>query len=119
MTKRKSQEVGNKLEFNHDGKLVSSTIYPREQGTSVNVHQLFHTLPVRHKEFLHNIKKEYTKLIQMLQAYSLISNGIRFTCTNQVEKGKKNTILSTRGGDDLKNNVTNIFGAKQVCTITY
>ena len=58
-----------------------------QKGTTVLVQNLFATLPVRHKEFLRNIKKEFTKMIQLMNAYCIISTGIRISCTNQVGKG--------------------------------
>uniref|UniRef100_A0A8V8TQR6 PMS1 homolog 2, mismatch repair system component n=1 Tax=Homo sapiens TaxID=9606 RepID=A0A8V8TQR6_HUMAN len=43
--------------FDHNGKIIQKTPYPRPRGTTVSVQQLFSTLPVRHKEFQRNIKK--------------------------------------------------------------
>ena len=76
-------------------------------GTTVTLHRLFHTLPVRHKEFTRNLKKvshfkchmhdaklyhahcthqEYARMVQMLQGYCLISTGVRISCWNQAGK---------------------------------
>ena len=51
------------------------------------IQNLFSTLPVRHKEFQRNIKKEFAKMVQVLNSYCLISTGVRITCTNQTGKG--------------------------------
>ncbi|XP_053897630.1 mismatch repair endonuclease PMS2 isoform X2 [Malaclemys terrapin pileata] len=56
-TCHKSAKVGTRLVFDHNGKITQKTPYPRQQGTTVSVQQLFYTLPVRHKEFQRNIKK--------------------------------------------------------------
>ncbi|XP_048408017.1 mismatch repair endonuclease PMS2 isoform X2 [Stegostoma tigrinum] len=88
--------------------------YPRQQGTTVNVQQLFCTLPVRHKEFQRNIKKEYSKMAQVLQAYCIISTGIRINCTNQVGQGKRNPVFCTSGCTTLKENISALFGSKQL-----
>nr|XP_054511484.1 mismatch repair endonuclease PMS2 isoform X4 [Pan troglodytes] len=52
-----SAKVGTRLMFDHNGKIIQKTPYPRPRGTTVSVQQLFSTLPVRHKEFQRNIKK--------------------------------------------------------------
>ncbi|XP_065749542.1 mismatch repair endonuclease PMS2 isoform X12 [Phocoena phocoena] len=52
-----SAKVGTRLVFDHNGKILQKTPYPRPRGTTVSVQQLFYTLPVRHKEFQRNIKK--------------------------------------------------------------
>lgn len=52
-----SAKVGTRLVFDHNGKIIQKTPYPRPRGTTVSVQQLFYTLPVRHKEFQRNIKK--------------------------------------------------------------
>jgi len=56
-------------------------------GTSVCVEELFSTLPVRHKEFLRNAKKEFAQMVQALTAYCLISSAVKITCSNQLESG--------------------------------
>ena len=40
--------------------------------------------PHRHKEFQRNLRREYTKLVGLLQAYALHAVGVRFIATNQV-----------------------------------
>ncbi|XP_067316641.1 mismatch repair endonuclease PMS2 [Anolis sagrei] len=109
-----SAKVGTRLVFDHSGKITLKVPYPRQQGTTVSVQQLFHTLPVRHKEFQRNIKKEYAKMVQVLQAYCIISTGVRITCTNQVGQGKKQPVVCTNGNSKVKENIGAIFGQKQV-----
>lgn len=78
---------GTKLEFEHSGKLKSQSMVPFSKGTSVYVENLFHTLPVRRQELARKIKNEYTKVLQLLQAYACVSTGVRFNVTNQPSKG--------------------------------
>ncbi|XP_062999127.1 mismatch repair endonuclease PMS2 [Elgaria multicarinata webbii] len=113
-TCHKSAKVGTRLVFDHSGKITLRTPFPRQQGTTVSVQQLFYTLPVRHKEFQRNIKKEYAKMVQVLQAYCIISAGVRINCTNQVGQGKKQPVVCTTGSSTLKENIGAIFGQKQV-----
>ncbi|XP_014806894.1 PREDICTED: mismatch repair endonuclease PMS2 [Calidris pugnax] len=113
-TCHKSAKVGTRLVFDHNGKITQKTPFPRQQGTTVNIQQLFYTLPVRHKEFQRNIKKEYAKMVQLLQAYCIVSKGVRINCTNQVGQGKKNSVVSTTGSASLKENIGAVFGQKQL-----
>ncbi|XP_020820943.1 mismatch repair endonuclease PMS2 isoform X1 [Phascolarctos cinereus] len=113
-TCHKSATIGTRLIFDHNGKIVQKVPYPRPQGTTVSIQQLFSTLPVRHKEFQRNIKKEFTKMVQVLQAYCIISTGIRINCTNQVGQGKRQTILCTNGNSTVKENIGAVFGQKQL-----
>uniref|UniRef100_A0A669QU98 PMS1 homolog 2, mismatch repair system component n=1 Tax=Phasianus colchicus TaxID=9054 RepID=A0A669QU98_PHACC len=113
-TCHKSAKIGTRLVFDHNGKITQKAPYPRQQGTTVSIQQLFHTLPVRHKEFQRNIKKEYAKMVQILQAYCIISKGVRIICTNQVGQGKKSPVVSTTGGLHLKENIGAVFGKKQL-----
>ncbi|EDO31419.1 predicted protein [Nematostella vectensis] len=112
-TRHISQTAGTKLDYDHNGKLKSKLPCAREQGTMVTVLNLFSTLPVRHKEFLRNIKKEFVKLVHVLQGYCLISAGTRITCSNHVA-GKRSTVVSTHGSLQIKDNITAVFGPKQV-----
>uniref|UniRef100_A0A3P9MR69 PMS1 homolog 2, mismatch repair system component n=1 Tax=Oryzias latipes TaxID=8090 RepID=A0A3P9MR69_ORYLA len=114
ITCHESSQVGTKLVFNHKGQLVQKSPHPRQQGTTVALQQLFHTLPVRHKEFQRNIKKEYAKMIHVLQAYCIISAGVRLTCSNQSGRGKRVTVLSTSGSQSMRENIGAIFGPKQL-----
>ncbi|NXG71546.1 PMS2 endonuclease, partial [Baryphthengus martii] len=113
-TCHKSAKVGARLVFDHNGKITQKTPFPRQQGTTVNIQQLFYTLPVRHKEFQRNIKKEYAKMVQVLQAYCIVSKGVRINCTNQVGQGKKSSVVSTTGSPSLKENIGAVFGQKQL-----
>lgn len=90
----------------------SRTPCARQTGTSVALFNLFVSLPVRRREFLRNIQKEFTKMCQILQAYGLISYGKRIILTNHT-KGAKTTIMSTNGSVSLMDNIVAIFGARQ------
>ncbi|XP_056153006.1 mismatch repair endonuclease PMS2 [Lampris incognitus] len=114
LTCHESAQVGTKLAFDQDGRLVQRTPYPRQHGTTVSLQQLFYTLPVRHKEFQRNIKKEYTKMIHVLHSYCIISTGVRICCSNQTGQGKRTSLLSTTGSHSMRDNIGAIFGPKQL-----
>ncbi|XP_024432698.2 mismatch repair endonuclease PMS2 isoform X2 [Desmodus rotundus] len=107
-------KVGTRLVFDHNGKIVQKTPYPRPRGTTVSVQQLFYTLPVRHKEFQRNIKKEFAKMVHVLHAYCIISTGIRVSCTNQVGQGKRQPVVGTSGSSSIRDNIGSVFGQKQL-----
>uniref|UniRef100_A0A2K6FN93 PMS1 homolog 2, mismatch repair system component n=1 Tax=Propithecus coquereli TaxID=379532 RepID=A0A2K6FN93_PROCO len=109
-----SAKVGTRLVFDHNGKIVQKTPYPRPRGTTVSVQQLFYTLPVRHKEFQRNIKKEYARMVQVLHAYCIISAGIRISCSNQLGQGKRQPVVCTGGSSSIKENIGSVFGQKQL-----
>ncbi|KAL7857151.1 hypothetical protein SRHO_G00160500 [Serrasalmus rhombeus] len=114
VTCHENSNVGTRLVYDHDGRLVQRAPHPRQQGTTVSLQQLFSTLPVRHKEFQRNIKKEYSKMIHVLQSYCIISTAVRITCTNQIGQGKRNTVLCTSGSHSMRDNIGALFGPKQL-----
>ncbi|XP_063850292.1 mismatch repair endonuclease PMS2-like isoform X2 [Scylla paramamosain] len=116
-TRHGSSDVATKLTYDHNGKLISRAATSRQVGTTVSLQGLFSTLPVRHKEFLRNVKKEFNKMVQVLYGYCLISTGVRITCTNQNEKGKKTVVVSTSGHPTIRENLSSIFGAKQAASL--
>lgn len=59
---------------------------------------MFEPLPVRRGEFRRNIKKQFNKLLRGMQAYALISLGVRITVTNTKAKGGKQTHIGTQVG---------------------
>lgn len=113
VTKHSSVDVATRLELNHRGEIVKRSPCARQTGTTVTVNNLFESLPVRRREFKHNIQKEFTKMCQILQAYGLISYGKRIILTNHTVKGGKSTIMSTNGSESLMDNIVAIFGARQ------
>ncbi|KAK3528488.1 hypothetical protein QTP70_000308 [Hemibagrus guttatus] len=114
VTCHESSHVGTRLVYDHNGRLVQRAPHPRQQGTTVSLQQLFSTLPVRHKEFQRNIKKEFSKMVHVLQSYCIISTGVRITCTNQLGQGKRNTVMCTSGSQNMRDNIGALFGPKQL-----
>ncbi|XP_061191290.1 mismatch repair endonuclease PMS2-like isoform X2 [Saccostrea echinata] len=117
-TRHSDASVGTKLEFNHNGKIKAKSPQPRQRGTTVLLQSLFSTLPVRHKEFQRNVKKEFNKMIQVLNSYCIISTGVRITCSNQSKKGGWSTVVSSNGNQTLRENIADVFGPKQMQSLT-
>lgn len=76
-TKHHSATVATKITYDRNGKIVDKVTTAREQGTTVILEKLFSTLPVRRKEFIKNLKKDFNKMCQLLYAYCLVSKGIK------------------------------------------
>ncbi|OXU28830.1 hypothetical protein TSAR_016825 [Trichomalopsis sarcophagae] len=112
ITRHSTSQYAFDLQFNKDGILIQKQECARNQGTTVNVSNIFKNLPVRSKEFEKNIKKEYTKMIQILYSYCLVSTGVKITCTNTVGNKPGSVVVSTNGSTNVLDNITAVFGRK-------
>ncbi|KAL2323640.1 hypothetical protein Fmac_028019 [Flemingia macrophylla] len=109
-TRTASEPVATHLTFDNSGVLVAERKTARQIGTTVIVKKLFSNLPVRSKEFSRNIRREYGKLVSLLNAYALIAKGVRFVCTNTMGKNARSVVLKTQGSGSLKDNVITVLG---------
>nr|DBA11357.1 TPA_inf: PMS1 [Pseudozyma hubeiensis] len=113
--------VGTILQLGKSGKVESDAgRAARQRGTTITIEGLFKTLPVRRKEFEKNLKREYTKAQNLLQAYALITKGVRWTTTNAPAGGRKTpqfSVNSSSSKNFLSANVSALFGAKVVPTL--
>ena len=78
---KSSQSVGGKgyrIEYDLKGRIAKKTQCARDVGTTVVIKNLFSTLPVRHVEFLKNLKREFTRMVAVLYGYCLITAGVRY-----------------------------------------
>ncbi|XP_044735289.1 mismatch repair endonuclease PMS2 [Chrysoperla carnea] len=116
-TRHKSAECAYKILYDTNGKIMSKTRCARSIGTTVVLENLFSTLSVRHKEFQRNIKREYTKMCNLLYAYCLIATGVKIVCTNTTNKNMKSIIVSTQENNTVKDNISCIFGHEQFSSI--
>jgi DNA mismatch repair protein PMS2 len=113
ITRTKETLNATKLEYDPTGNIKTKKPCARSNGTSVILENLFYSLPVRHKEFLKNIKKEYSKLLYLIQSYCLISDGVKFTCFNTISS-KCTKLISTNSKNTLKDNIIEIFGIQSM-----
>jgi len=117
VTKSEGQGAATRLEFDFQGKLKSQAAAARGQGTSVCVSGLFKDMPVRRRELERNAKREYARVVNLLQSYAVISSGVRFVCSNVPVKGKgagqRQVVLSTPGGRaSVLDNIASVLGSK-------
>ena len=108
---------GTRLDFEHSGKLKGSSIAATQKGSLVVVEDLFQSLPVRRRELEKNIKREYSKAVNVLNAYACVSTSVRFSVSQQTGKGKKTVVFSTRNNLTTKENIANVYGTKTVLAL--
>jgi DNA mismatch repair protein PMS2 len=112
VTRTAGEETGSKLTYDHTGKILVKNAAPRAVGTTISVSGLFRCLPVRHREFQRNIKREYARLVSVLQSYALISINTRLICTNQTGSGARTVVVTTQAAPSIRDNVIALFGGK-------
>jgi DNA mismatch repair protein PMS2 len=101
------------LEYNHMGilnKLQKKVGGLGKNGTSIVIEKIFGNLPVRHKNMIKNLKKEFHRAINFLINYLIIHPHIKFSVFNVTNK--KNIVLNSVGGKmtSILDNMVTIFG---------
>jgi DNA mismatch repair protein PMS2 len=109
-TRTAEDETGTELAFDAQGNVVSSRPCAREVGTTVTVTGLFSAMPVRLVDLKKNIKREYGKVVAMLQAYGVVATGVRISCSNTLPSGSKANPVKTHGASSLSSNISVVFG---------
>ncbi|KAI1116822.1 hypothetical protein F5Y14DRAFT_405345 [Nemania sp. NC0429] len=108
---------GSRLEFETSGKLRGTSVVAAQKGTTVVVESLFHNLPVRRRELERNIKREWNKVLGVLNQYACIQAGLKFSVSQQPNKGKRMVLFSTKGNQTTRDNIVNVFGAKTLSVL--
>jgi DNA mismatch repair protein PMS2 len=114
LTTHGDEDHGTEVKYGHSGEVESTGACAHKLGTTVRLDNLFKEWPVRYREMRRNIKKEFGKLVLLLQAYCLVRPDVRITCVNVTAKGSKTTVLSSPGRKDLRSVITVLFGGKQL-----
>lgn len=105
------------MSFDHNGIILQQAICARNIGTTVSITDFFITLPVRRGEFMKHYKKDFAKMVQLLQEYCLVLTGVKILCTNIPQNGGRQTVISTNGHSVIEN-IISVFGAKQSKLLT-
>lgn len=108
---------GSRLDFETSGKLKAAQVVASHKGTTITVENLFFNLPVRRRELEKNIKREYSKVLILLQAYACISIESRISVSNSMAKGKKAVAFITKPRSTTRENIANVFGNKAVSAL--
>ena len=108
---------GTRLDFHTSGKLKGTQLVASQRGTTVAVETIFKNLPVRRQELERNIKREYSKVLSLLQAYACISTNVKIIVSNVITKGKRVVVFSTKSNPTTRENIANVFGAKTLSAL--
>ena len=108
---------GTRLEFETSGRLKGTQVVASQRGTTVSVETIFKNLPVRRQELEKNIKREYGKVLSLLQAYACVTTTARVSASNVVAKGKKAVVFSTKSNQSTRENIANVFGSKTLSAL--
>ncbi|KAI1816444.1 DNA mismatch repair protein MutL [Poronia punctata] len=108
---------GSRLAFEPSGKLRSTSVVAAQKGTTVSIEDLFYNLPVRRRELERNIKREWSKVLGVLNQYACIQTGLKFSVSQQPTKGKRIVLFSTKGNKTTRENIANVFGAKTLSVL--
>ena len=69
--------TATEVDYDADGSVASTKTSARSKGTTIRLRDLFHSVPVRKKEFNRNIKREFAKMVHVLNAYCIVSTNVR------------------------------------------
>ncbi|KAJ2799049.1 ATP-binding mismatch repair protein [Coemansia guatemalensis] len=108
---RESAPMGVELEFDSNGELVSQKPMARERGTTVKLTGLFAKWPVRQQDLKKNIRREYLRLVSLIEQYAVISDGVRLSLTNQTRGGNTVSVRTMPQSDRLARLLT-VFGTQ-------
>lgn len=94
---------------------VNVTHTRQTTGTTVTVENLFKMLPVRHKEFVKNRRKQLTRATAAVKQYAVSHPHVRLIMTHQ-EDGQSApvTLVSMSGSNDLQRSITDVYGGRCV-----
>lgn len=108
---------GTRLQFETSGKLKSTQTVACQKGTTVTVENVFFNLPVRRRELEKNIKREYGRVLGLLQAYACVTMEARISVTNVIAKGRKAVVFATKSNQTTRDNIANVFGARALSAL--
>lgn len=104
------------LKYDQLGKLQEETSklggMSNKSGTTVSIEHLFKNFTVRRKNFIKNSKREFHKAVNFIINYLLIYPEIKFEVTNTNSSGRKQLVLSSKGGENntTVENLITIYG---------
>ncbi|GAA5949189.1 hypothetical protein JCM10213_008237 [Rhodosporidiobolus nylandii] len=104
--------VGTHLTFLPSGQCVPGGKVARNKGTTVKVERLFENLPVRRKELQKNAKREFGKALELVQAYAIISVGVRFEVRNAMKGRSPQIHLQTTATTSIRSTFSSVYTPK-------
>jgi DNA mismatch repair protein MutL len=112
VTRQTSDAAASRLEYDSSGELTGRAVAAHPVGTTVCVEEVFRSLPVRQEEFVKNIKREFAKVVPLVQSYALACPEVKIALVNVAATGKRQSLFASSGKSNLKENAALLFGAK-------
>lgn len=126
-TRTAAEDVATRLCFDKTGAVSACAAAARPVGTTVFVAGLFEPFPVRLQELRKNAKREYGKLLLLLQAYAISAQGVRIvvqhsrshiyssssTCTSSSTvsySSSASAVLATSGSRSMRDAISQVYG---------
>jgi DNA mismatch repair protein MutL len=113
-TKTKTSPCGWKLTFKA-GSLSKKEPIGRDNGTTVILKNIFHSMPVRRRELEASAKKQYDKIVRLLYEQALARPHIKFSLYKKTPAKKERDF--SHGGTTLEGCLITIFGVKIIDSI--
>ncbi len=115
ITKQKDELEGFNLVL-EGGQVISEGAVGCDQGTTIEIRNLFYNTPVR-KKFLKTDAVELRHIIDVVTHYALLHENVDFKLTHE-----NHELLNAPSTDDLQSNIASIYGvsiAKELLEIDY
>ena len=106
ITTATSGPLGTKLVYDKSGNVVSMDPVARQKGTTVKLSNIFEKFPVRLYEFQKNIKRELSKVHDLVLNYCVAFPNIRFSLTIL---HKRKDIVETDGLGSVPNTLSKLM----------
>ncbi|KAI9501695.1 hypothetical protein BX070DRAFT_228279 [Coemansia spiralis] len=90
-----SAPMGVQLDYDHNGELISQKPVARERGTTVQLTKLFEKWPVRQQDLKKNIRREYMRVVALVEQYAIICDKARIVMANQSPNGANTISVNT------------------------
>ena len=117
VTRTGEDEVGSALEYGRTGELVSTESVARPAGTTVTLGELFKEMPVRRKDLMRNVKREYGRVLGVMQSIALIKHDVRIVVKSSPSAARPLAAAFATQGGSLRDNYACIFGAGSVANV--
>ncbi|XP_043671417.1 PMS1 protein homolog 1-like [Vespula pensylvanica] len=116
MTKTDKDEVGRLYNMDNNGNIITSELYPRPRGTTVQIKQMFKQLPVRRKLITDKKKSNQDiKLIEtLLKSFGICNYTVRISY-----KVNNNVVFMKPNLDSIKEAAEYILGSKVICNMKW
>ena len=104
-----NSEQAFRIEFDVGGKVISKRVFPREVGTTLIVSNLFDQMPVRRRDLERNSKKHFANCLSILKSYAVVSQAVRFYCSNSVKTGQISKLFDVLSSETMRTNISCVF----------